>query len=213
MPDYRVARLDEIEELENRDSKLLPVRHHLGITAFGVNAWVGRETGDRVINEHAEDQPDDPEELYVVLRGHARFEIGDDTVDAPAGTLVFVPPGPRRTAFAEEPGTTVLAVGASPGKAYEPHGWEIWAPFQSLYEAGDYEAAIERCRPVVEGNPQYGAPLYNLACCEALAGRAQDAVEHLRVALERSPSLRDLAREDTDLDAIREEPGFRELIG
>jgi hypothetical protein len=42
-------------------------------------------------------------------------------------TLVFAPPGVKRMAFAEEPETTVLAFGGTPGKAYEPDGWELWA--------------------------------------------------------------------------------------
>ena len=46
----------------------------------------------------------------------------------------------------------------------------------------------------------------------ALTGRTEDAIGHLRSAIERRPGLRDLAKEDTDLDPIREEPGFRELV-
>ncbi len=56
-------------------------------------------------------------------------------------------------------------------------------------------------------------PLYNLACCEALSGRRADAIAHLRVAFEGRPSLGDLAKEDTDLDSLRDEPAFRELLG
>ena len=92
------------------------------------------------------------------------------TVDAPAGTVVFVEPETTRTAFAEEAGTAVLAVGARRGEAYEPSGWEIWAPTQPLYEAGDYAGAVEQARELVQANPEYAGPMYNLACCEALAG-------------------------------------------
>jgi hypothetical protein len=55
--------------------------------------------------------------------------------------------------------------------------------------------------------------MYNLACCEALAGRTDDAIEHLRLVLERSEELRSLAKEDADLDPIRDEPAFKELVG
>jgi hypothetical protein len=120
MSDYAVAQLDEIEEMSDGRCPWQPVRHHLGITAFGVNAWTGRAAGDRIINEH--DEADEDEELYVVLRGTAVFELDGDRVDAPAGTLVFARPGVRRTAFAEEPETTILALGSTPGRAYEPHG-------------------------------------------------------------------------------------------
>jgi tetratricopeptide (TPR) repeat protein len=119
----------------------------------------------------------------------------------------------KRTAFAEEPGTTIVAAGGVPGEAYQPHGWEIWAPLRPLYEAGDYAAAIDRGRALIEANPEYAEPLYNLACCESLAGRATDAIEHLRQAIDRSERLREFSKEDSDLDPIRDEPAFKELIG
>ena len=94
--------------------------------------------------EHKEDEGS--EELYIVLRGHARFEIDGNTVDAPQGTLVFVPPLVNRTAYAEEPQTVVLAVGSTVGKPYEAGGWEVWAEFETAYEAGDYVGVVERGR-------------------------------------------------------------------
>ena len=211
MSGYTVAHLDEIEEASDGRCPWRPVRQHFGITAYGASAWTGRDVGDRIINEHdererepghlrADDVEDDAnEELYLVHRGRARFELDSDHVDAPAGTFVFVPPGVRRTAFAEEPGTTIVAVGGIPEKAYEPVGWEVWRPFH-LFEASGY--------------PE---PLYNLACCESLSGRTADAIEHLRLSLDSTQRyrerLRSLARADTDFDPIRDEPAFRELIG
>jgi tetratricopeptide (TPR) repeat protein len=213
MAEYRVSSLDELELLPWRETLTGRVRHELGIGAFGVNSWVGRNVGDRVIPDHAEDQPGDHEELYVVVRGRVRFEVGEDTFDAPQGTLVYIPTGPnRRTAFAEEPDTTVLAVGATRGEAYEPNGWEVWGRFQPLYESGEYEALIEQSRELIEGS-ELPLPLYNLACCEALAGRTDDAIRHLRAAIEKRPQLRDLAKEDTDFDPVRAEPAFGELVG
>src|SRR5262245_13151546 len=186
-----------------------PVRHHLGISAFGTNAWTAADVGDRLMPKHTEDEGS--EELYVVLRGRARFEIDGDKIDAPAGTLVFVKPAGDRTAFAEEAGTTVLAVGSNVGQPYNVRGWEMWAEFHPAYEAGEYAAVVERAREPVEAGG-YAVPLYNLACCEALAGYKDDAIGHLRVALERQPGLRDLAKEDTDLDPVRDEPVFQELV-
>lgn len=212
MSGYEVAHLDEIEELDDGREPYRPVRHHFGITAFGMTAWTAREAGDRIINEHDESD-DEAEELYLVHRGRAVFELEGNRRDAPAGTFVFVPSGVKRTAFAEEPGTTILAVGGTPGKAYEPVGWELWAPLRSLYEAGEYAAVADRGRELVEANPQYPLLFYNLACCESLAGRRADALEHLRQAIDLSEQLRSYAKEDSDLDAIREEPAFREMIG
>jgi mannose-6-phosphate isomerase-like protein (cupin superfamily) len=113
-----VASVDELQDIDYRqDTHLRPVRHHFGITAFGTNAWTAANMGDRLMPEHEEDEGS--EELYIVLRGHARFEIDGNTVDAPQGTLVFVQPLVNRTAYAEEPQTVVLAVGSTVGKPYE----------------------------------------------------------------------------------------------
>ena len=208
---YKVARIDEIDGIDYReDTHMHPVRHHLGISAFGANAWTVDSVGDRLMPEHEEDEG--KEELYVVLRGRARFEIGGESVDAPEGTLVFVEPRTNRTAFAEEAGTTVLAIGSTVGKAYQVGGWEVWAPFETAYRAGDYAGVVERAREPLEASAEPSA-LYNLACCEALAGMKDDAIGHLRTAFERRPDLRDLAKEDTDLDPLRDEPAFQELVG
>jgi tetratricopeptide (TPR) repeat protein len=211
MSGYEVAHLDEIDEISDGRCPWRPVRHHFGITSFGVNAWTGREAGDRIINEH--DEADENEELYLVQRGRATFELDGERVDAPAGTLVFARPGIKRTAFAEEPGTTIVAVGGTPGEAYEPGGWELWAPLRPLYEAGEYAEVVDRGREVIEADPRYPMPLYNLACCESLAGRTAEAIEHLRQAIERREELRSYAREDSDFDPIRDKPAFEELVG
>jgi tetratricopeptide (TPR) repeat protein len=212
MTSYAVARLEEIEELTDGREPFRPVRHHFGITSFGVNAWTAPEVGDRIINEHDESDPDSDEELYLVVRGRAMFELDGDRVAAPTGTFIVAPPGVKRTAFAEEPETTVIALGGTPGKAYEPDGWELWAPLNPLYEAGEYAEAADRGRELVEAHPEYGGLLYNLACVESLAGRTSDAIEHLRLAVERSETSRAYAREDSDFDPIRDEPAFKELI-
>jgi tetratricopeptide (TPR) repeat protein len=214
MSGYAFAQLDEIDEISDGRCPRRPVRHHFGITSFGVNAWTGRNAGDRIINEHDESEEQDlQEELYLVQRGRATFELDGERVDAPAGTLVFARPDVTRTAFAEEPGTTIVAVGGTPGKAYEALGGEIWLPLHHLYESGEYAEAADRGRELIEAHPEYAAPLYNLACCESLAGRTADAIEHLRLAIDRTEQFRSLAAGDSDFDPIREEPAFKELIG
>jgi tetratricopeptide (TPR) repeat protein len=214
MSGYAVAHLEEIDEISDGRCPKRPVRHHFGITAFGVNAWTGREAGDRIINEHDESEEQDlQEELYLVQSGRARFELDGERVDAPAGTFVFARPSVKRTAFAEEPGTTIVALGGVPGKAYEPYGNEVWAPLRPLYESGQYAEVADRLRAELEAHPEYTMLFYNLACCESLAGRKADAIEHLRVAVERSDQWRSLAAEDSDLDPIRDDRAFKELIG
>ena len=214
MSGYNVAHLDEIDELDDGRCPLRPVRHHFGITSFGINAWTAKNAGDRIINEHDEaDVYDGSEELYVVTVGHAVFELDGERRDAPAGTFVFVEPAVKRTAFAQEPGTTIVAVGGVPGKAYQPVGWEIWAPVRHLYADGRYGEAADRGRELIEANPDYPVPLYNLACVEALSGRTADALEHLRRAIELSEEFRSYAKDDSDFDPIRDDQAFKELVG
>ena len=214
MTRYSVAHLDEIDEVSDGRCPLRPVRHHFGITSFGINAWTGREEGDRIINEHDEaDDGDDQEELYLVHRGCATFELDGERIEAPAGTLVFARAGVKRTAFAQEPGTTIIALGGTPGKAYEPIGFEVWAPLGPLYQAGEYAEAADRGLQLAKAHPEYPMLLYNVACCESLAGRAADAIKHLRLAIERSERFRAFAADDSDFDPTREDPAFKELVG
>jgi quercetin dioxygenase-like cupin family protein len=98
-----------------------PVRHHLGVRAFGTNGYVGHAAGDLVIEAHDEDEH---EELYVVLHGAARFTVDGETFDAPQGTLVLVTPPSHREAYAIEPETTVLVVGGAPGQPFAVSDWE-----------------------------------------------------------------------------------------
>jgi len=79
MSGYAVAHLDEIDEMDDGRCPWRPVRHHFGITAFGVNAWTARDSGDRIINEHDESDESN-EELYVVLRGRATFDLANEVI-------------------------------------------------------------------------------------------------------------------------------------
>jgi hypothetical protein len=208
---YAVTNLEQIDELVDARCPFRPVRVHFGITSFGVTTWTARAAGDRIINEHDEADVGD-EELFLVLRGRAAFELDGDRVDAPAGTLVFSPSGVRRTAFAEEAGTTILALDGTPGKPYEPRGWELWTPLAPLYNAGKCAEVAERLRVVVEEHPQYALLFYNLACCESRTGRTADALDHLRQAIALSDEFRGFAKDDPDFAPIRDDPGFKELV-
>ena len=210
MDEHMVAHLAEIDEVDDGREPFRPIRQHFGITSFGITAWTGRAAGDRIINEH--DEAGEDEELYVVQSGRATFELDDARIDAPAGTFVFARPGVRRTACAEEPQTTILAVGGTPGQAYETDGWEIWAPFNRLYLEGRYAEAADGARDVAEAHPEYAGLLYNLACCESLAGRTAEAIEHLRLAIDKSARFRSFASDDSDFGPIRQEPTFQALV-
>jgi hypothetical protein len=210
MSEYAIARIDEIDEIDDGRCPWRPVRHHFGITSFGVNAFTAPKAGDRIINEH--DEEGEHEELYLVHTGRARFELDGEAVDAPAGTFVFAERGVKRTAFAEEPGTTLVALGGEPGKAYHAQGYELWAPLNPLYQDGRYAEAADRGAELAEAHPEYGELAYNVACCESLAGRKADAIRHLRIAFAAHEPLRAFAAEDADLEALRDEPEFQELV-
>jgi mannose-6-phosphate isomerase-like protein (cupin superfamily) len=208
MTGYAFASLGDIREIGG-GLPCRPVRHHFGITSFGINAWTGAVVGDRILNPH--DEADDAEELYLVHCGRATFELDGERVDAPAGTFVFAEPGVMRTAFAAEPDTTVLAIGGRAGEAWEPNGWELWVPVEPLFEDGRYAEAADRTRRLVEAHP--GLPMlpYMLACCELKAGRTDAAIEALRAALV-TKRMRAIAAKDPTLDPVRDNPAFQELL-
>ncbi|MFC6160002.1 TPR end-of-group domain-containing protein [Kribbella jiaozuonensis] len=212
MAAYRVTHLDAIEEFDDAGCHYRPIRHQLGVSAFGVTAWTGHAAGDPVINEHDEGDPTADQELFLVLQGHAEFEIDGDQVDAPTGTLVFAPPRTKRKATAKQAGTTIIALEGTPGQAYDARGWELWAPLFPLYEAGRYDEVADRLRTVVEESPQYPMLFFNLACCESQSGRTDDALAHLRQAVTMSEEFRTTATTDPDLDPIRNDPAFLQLI-
>jgi tetratricopeptide (TPR) repeat protein len=201
---YVVAKLDELE----RKGGWTPIRGNLGIEAFGVNAWTAQAAGDEVISDHNEERSGH-EELYVVLGGHATFTVGGEEVDAPAGTLVFVDePATQRKAVADEAGTRVLAIGAKPGEAYRPLGWEWSSDAFPYFGSGEPERAYEILAAADQEHPESPSVLYNLACAEALTGKPDEAVDHLRRAVELYAPFAEIARDDPDFDSIREHPGY-----
>lgn len=210
----RTVRIDEVPEITVVDGTIRwhPLRHHLGVRAFGVNAYSAAAAGDHVIEPHTEATPGagGHEELYVVLTGHASFVVDGEEIDAPAGTCVFLPvPTEKREAVAQAPGTTVLAVGAEPGKPYEPSAWEWNFRAQPHIAAGDWEQAAEVVADGLTAHPDNAALLYNLACFEARVGRLDDAVGHLQAAYASAPdSIRAWGADDPDLDPLRGHAGF-----
>lgn len=201
---YVVAKLDGVE----RSGNWMQIRGHFGIEAFGVNAWTATAAGDEVINDHNEERSGH-EELYVVLGGHATFTVDGEEVDAPAGTFVFVnEPATQRKAVAREAGTSVLAIGAKPGEAYRPLGWEWSSGAFQYFQSGEPERAYEILAAADKEHPDAPSVLYNLACAEALTGKSEEAVEHLRRAVELYEPFAEIARDDPDFDSVREHPRF-----
>ena len=207
-PKWQVVRLEDIE----RRGRDIPVREHLGIHAFGVNAFTPGED-NLLISEHSE-AGSGQEELYIVLDGTATFEIDGETIDAPAGTFVFVRPESRRKATGAG---TILALGGTPGVAYQGIDWgEAW-PFHrdSLTAYGEqrYADALASVHAGLELMPDNAGLNYNFACFAALAGETGDETfDHLRRGVELFPPFREQARADDDFAAVRDDPRFEEAL-
>jgi quercetin dioxygenase-like cupin family protein len=207
---YGVALVEDLESFPIPDQQGLtwrPVRRHFGISSFGVNAYTAEKAGQRVVEKHRE--RDGHDELYVVLAGRATFTLAGEEHDAPAGTLVHCPPGTLREAFAAEPGTTVLGIGAKPGEAYQPSGWEWTFAGVSRMEQGDQEGARRELQAGIDTYPDAWQGHYNFACVEAAMGNKEAALEHLQHAAELGPDrVPQAAAQDEDFASIRDDDRF-----
>ncbi len=140
------------------------------------------------------------------------------------GTVFYTEP--------DEPDLVVVMAGAFADPAFPPptesgygdrrHAWvglgpgiqtdDAWRSVIELYEDGEYAAVADRGRELLEAEPDHAGLLFNIACCEALAGRRDDAIVHLRRAIELDSEFGAMAAEDSDLDALRDDPEFSELL-
>lgn len=211
----QVLHIDEVPKLAMSSATVFrPVRRALELTGVSAHAYTGPEVGDEVIEPHDELSPNagGHEELYVVMTGRATFTLGDEEIDAPAGTLIRADVKQHRAAHAAEPNTTVLVVGAKPGAALPASPFEYWYASEPEYLAGNYDRGIEVLSEGLEVHPTNGGINYQLACYHALAGNGEEAVKHLEVALAGDdPRISEWASEDEDLDSIRDRDDFPSL--
>jgi mannose-6-phosphate isomerase-like protein (cupin superfamily) len=210
---YRVTTLAELERVPLDAGVWRPIRRALGVSGFWINAYSADNAGEPVIEPHDELSPGagGHEELYLVVEGAARFTVGGEGIDAPAGTMVLVEPRTRREAVAAADGTTVLVVGGPPGAAMPPSPFEFWYAAIPAEQDGDFERAYEVAGEGLAHHPEHGTLHYALACYAARAGRHEQALEHIRTAFENDPRTREWAAEDSDLDSIRDDPAFPKL--
>ena len=199
MKAWSVTSLEELDRIPVAEGlEWRPIRRRFGIRSFGINAYTSSHVGGWVVEEH--DEAGGHEEIYLVVSGRATFTLDGEEVDAPAGTAVFLPEGSvKRKAIAEEEGTTVLAIGAWPDKAFVPSAWE-W-----VFEA--YAATPEQGIAILgEGRDELGdepAFDYHLACLEAKLGRLDEGRAHLARAIEARPKWQARADADADLAPLR----------
>jgi hypothetical protein len=165
------------------------------------------------------------------------YSRSSDEADRKEHVFHFCPDCGSQVFYTEpdEPDLVVVSVGSFADPSFPPptssgydsrrHHWlalpdsiqryspELWDPVRPVYAAGKYADAADLGRELVEDHPDEAFLYFNVACCESLAGRTAGAIEHLRQAIDRWDGFRNLARTDSDFDPIRDEPGFRELVG
>jgi hypothetical protein len=176
-----------------------------------------------------------PEQVKIAGRFSDYLRVSDEA-DRKEHVFHFCPDCGSQVFYTEpdEPDRVVVSVGSFADPSFPPptesgyesrrHPWiglpdsiarhdpGIWAPVQPLYEAGRYAEAADRGRGLLEEYP-HPTLFYNVACCESLAGRTADALDHLGRAIELSERCRVLAKDDSDFDPIRDEAAFKELVG
>ena len=159
-----------------------------------------------------------------------------DEADSKEHVFHFCPDCGSQVFYTEaaEPDLIVVSVGSFADPSFPPptesgydarrHHWvalpdsiqrdapELWEPARPLYEAGRYAEAADKGNELIEAHPNLAYLHYQVACCESLAGRTGDAVDHLRLAIDRWEGCRDMAKGDSDFDPVRDEPAFEELV-
>ena len=110
--------LKSLDELDGYEGRFLYAGKGLGVTAWGMNVLrLPPAFADYPEHDHAEDGN---EEVYVVLEGSATLQLGDEARELAPGTLARVGPGAKRKVIPGADGATILVIGGTPGKAYEP---------------------------------------------------------------------------------------------
>lgn len=120
---WQVAVLKDIPPVKaDWPSEWKSVRHHLGISAFGINA-VSKGAGETLTPEHDE-LASNQQEVFFVHEGEATAILDGHEVIVRTGEIVAVEPRVKRSFVARVTPTTLLVVGSPVGAAYELPDWE-----------------------------------------------------------------------------------------
>lgn len=116
MADVTVKRLEDFDAVFGGGMRR--VRAGLGVTAFGVQVI---ELPPNFTHYPQHDHThDEQEEVYTVLSGSATLQVGDQEHELGPGVFARVGPGEKRKFVTGEEEVRILAIGAVPGRAYEP---------------------------------------------------------------------------------------------
>jgi tetratricopeptide (TPR) repeat protein len=78
--------------------------------------------------------------------------------------------------------------------------------------AGDHDGAMEHLRRALQDAPDSDHAHYIMAVACATRAQTEEALEHLRQAISLNPENRALARQDPDLEGVRDHEGFRDVL-
>jgi hypothetical protein len=212
---YRLRSLPQEARESGEDRAFVGVGRALDVGAFGVGAAFQRKSGETVIPGHHEAGPggDRHEELYVVMEGAATFTVGEEEVEAPQGTAIFVhDPAAWRSAVATADDTLVLAVGGPRGAPYRVTPAQAQEGFWDAYNAKDYAAALASTKRALELYPGNAHLLYNVGCMEALLGNDDASLAALAESVAQWEPYKEMAQKDDDFASLREDKRFLELV-
>jgi uncharacterized Ntn-hydrolase superfamily protein len=91
--------------------------------------------------------------------------------------------------------------------------WDYLMRSASFYGERDWVSAIRIAEDGLRRFPDDALLLYNAACFDALAGRADEALERLRRACDVDANIVEMARDDADFAAVRDDERFRAIVG
>ena len=115
MADVTVKKVDELEANFGGAFKL--VRHGLDVSSFGI-ALIDLPPNLDQYPEH-DHAHDGQEEVYTVLEGKATLDVGGEQFELEPGTFVRVGPAEKRKIITGDQSARILALGGTPGTAYE----------------------------------------------------------------------------------------------
>jgi tetratricopeptide (TPR) repeat protein len=112
---------------------------------------------------------------------------------------------PEQPAWQVIPGNTFFHIAEHLGYWHTERGEDAAAEQAAIWA---YDLAIA----TFPDERQRGTADYNLGCFYAVRGRLEEAIPYLRSGIEQNPSLREWAKTDTDLEAIRSTPELVRLL-
>lgn len=116
MADVTVKSLDEFEAIFGGGMRR--VRAGLGVSSVGIQV-IEMPPGFEHYPDH-DHSHDGQEEVFTVMSGSCVMEAGGESHTLEPGVFVRVGPGEKRRFITKESGVRILALGGTPGKAYEP---------------------------------------------------------------------------------------------